>query len=53
MTIVAFVRLAIQHGTPLMPLYIFGENQLYRRVQGGRGRSVQTPSKRARKVSSS
>jgi 2-acylglycerol O-acyltransferase 2 len=29
-----FVRLAIQHGTPLMPLYIFGENQLYRRVPG-------------------
>lgn len=29
-----FIRLAIKHGTPLMPLYIFGENQLYRRVEG-------------------
>jgi len=29
-----FIRLAIKHGTALMPLYIFGENQLYKRVQG-------------------
>ena len=29
-----FIRLAIKHQTPLMPLYIFGENQLYRRVRG-------------------
>jgi len=29
-----FIRLAIKHGTPLMPLYIFGENQLYKRVAG-------------------
>merc|ERR1719291_1109403 len=29
-----FIRLAIQHGTPLLPLYLFGENQLYKRVNG-------------------
>lgn len=29
-----FIRMAIQFGTPLMPLYLFGENQLYRRVDG-------------------
>ena len=29
-----FIRLAIKHQTPLMPLYLFGENQLYRRVAG-------------------
>merc|ERR1719291_430858 len=29
-----FIRLAIQHGRPLMPLYLFGENQLYKRVDG-------------------
>eukprot|EP00440_Ansanella_granifera_P071479 gb/GFBE01077576.1/.p1 GENE.gb/GFBE01077576.1/~~gb/GFBE01077576.1/.p1 ORF type:complete len:312 (+),score=41.56 gb/GFBE01077576.1/:1-936(+) len=29
-----FIRLAIKHGTPLMPLYLFGENQLYKRVDG-------------------
>jgi 1-acyl-sn-glycerol-3-phosphate acyltransferase len=29
-----FVRLAIKHGTPLMPLYLFGENQLYKRIDG-------------------
>lgn len=29
-----FIRLAIKYGVPLMPLYIFGENQLYRRVDG-------------------
>jgi len=29
-----FIRLAIKHQTPLMPLYIFGENQLYRRIDG-------------------
>lgn len=29
-----FIRLAIKHGTALMPLYIFGENQLYKRVEG-------------------
>ena len=29
-----FIRLAIKHQTPLMPLYLFGENQLYRRVGG-------------------
>ena len=29
-----FVRLAIKHGTPLVPMYLFGENQLYRRVDG-------------------
>jgi 1-acyl-sn-glycerol-3-phosphate acyltransferase len=25
----SFVRLAIEHGTPLLPCYLFGENQLY------------------------
>lgn len=25
-----FIRLAIKHGVPLMPVYAFGENQLYR-----------------------
>ena len=29
-----FVKLAIKHGIPLMPLYIFGENQMYERVDG-------------------
>jgi 2-acylglycerol O-acyltransferase 2 len=29
-----FIRLAIKHGRPLMPLYLFGENQLYKRVHG-------------------
>ena len=29
-----FVRLAMRHGVPLMPLYIFGENQMYERVDG-------------------
>lgn len=29
-----FIRLAIKYQTPLMPLYLFGENQLYRRVNG-------------------
>lgn len=29
-----FIRMAIKHGTPLMPVYFFGENQLYRRVAG-------------------
>ncbi|CAK0794616.1 unnamed protein product [Prorocentrum cordatum] len=29
-----FIKLAIQHGRPLMPLYLFGENQLYKRVGG-------------------
>mmetsp|Transcript_15631 Transcript_15631/g.33239 ORF Transcript_15631/g.33239 Transcript_15631/m.33239 type:complete len:315 (-) Transcript_15631:111-1055(-) len=29
-----FIRMAIKYGLPLMPLYIFGENQLYRRVGG-------------------
>lgn len=30
-----FVRQAIKHGTPLMPVYFFGENQMYTRVAGG------------------
>jgi len=29
-----FIRLAIQYGTPLVPLYLFGENQLYKKVDG-------------------
>jgi len=29
-----FIRLAIKYQTPLMPMYLFGENQLYRRVNG-------------------
>mmetsp|Transcript_10893 Transcript_10893/g.12184 ORF Transcript_10893/g.12184 Transcript_10893/m.12184 type:complete len:267 (+) Transcript_10893:133-933(+) len=29
-----FIRMAITYGTPLLPLYIFGENQLYKRVDG-------------------
>eukprot|EP00930_Biecheleria_cincta_P084746 TRINITY_DN74192_c0_g1_i1.p1 TRINITY_DN74192_c0_g1~~TRINITY_DN74192_c0_g1_i1.p1 ORF type:complete len:195 (+),score=33.08 TRINITY_DN74192_c0_g1_i1:117-701(+) len=29
-----FIRMAIRFGTPLMPVYLFGENQLYRRVDG-------------------
>jgi len=29
-----FIRMAIKYGRPLMPLYIFGENQIYRRVGG-------------------
>lgn len=29
-----FIRLAIKYGRPLIPMYIFGENQLYRRVPG-------------------
>ncbi|OLQ07977.1 Acyl-CoA wax alcohol acyltransferase 2 [Symbiodinium microadriaticum] len=28
-----FVRLAIQHGTPLLPIYCFGENQLFRTAE--------------------
>ncbi|KAJ1624323.1 diacylglycerol acyltransferase-domain-containing protein [Pavlovales sp. CCMP2436] len=26
----SFLRLALEHGTPLLPVYIFGENQLFR-----------------------
>jgi len=29
-----FVRMAMKYGTPLMPVYLFGENQLYKRVNG-------------------
>jgi len=29
-----FVRLAIKYGIPVMPVYFFGENQLYTRVDG-------------------
>merc|ERR1712060_743358 len=29
-----FIRMAIKYGTPLLPIYLFGENQLYRRVEG-------------------
>lgn len=29
-----FVRMAIKYGVPLLPLYVFGENQLYKRVRG-------------------
>jgi len=29
-----FIRMAIKYGLPLMPLYLFGENQLYKRVSG-------------------
>lgn len=29
-----FIRLAIKYGRHLMPLYVFGENQLYKRVDG-------------------
>lgn len=29
-----FIRMAIKYGTPLIPLYVFGENQLYRRLDG-------------------
>lgn len=29
-----FIRMAIKHGTPLLILYVFGENQLYDRVDG-------------------
>jgi len=28
-----FIRLAIQHGTPLIPIYCFGENQLWRTAE--------------------
>lgn len=27
---VGFIRLALKHGTPLLPVYVFGENQLYK-----------------------
>merc|ERR1740120_111079 len=29
-----FVRMAIKHGTPMLILYVFGENQLFKRVDG-------------------
>uniref|UniRef100_A0A7S2QN10 Acyltransferase n=1 Tax=Zooxanthella nutricula TaxID=1333877 RepID=A0A7S2QN10_9DINO len=29
-----FIRMAIKYGTPLLIVYIFGENQLFRRVSG-------------------
>merc|ERR1712060_633504 len=29
-----FIRMAIKYGTPLLILYVFGENQLYKRVDG-------------------
>lgn len=29
-----FIRLAIQTGTPMLMLYVFGENQLFKRVDG-------------------
>mmetsp|Transcript_75779 Transcript_75779/g.180032 ORF Transcript_75779/g.180032 Transcript_75779/m.180032 type:complete len:323 (+) Transcript_75779:68-1036(+) len=29
-----FLRLAIKHGVTILPVYIFGENQLYRRIPG-------------------
>jgi len=31
-----FCRLAIQHGTPLVPVYAFGENQVFRTCEWGR-----------------
>lgn len=31
-----FVRLAMKHGTPLLPVYIFGENQAYETHAAGR-----------------
>ncbi|XP_067995396.1 2-acylglycerol O-acyltransferase 2 [Melanerpes formicivorus] len=32
-----FVRLAMQHGTPLVPVFSFGENDLYDQVRNPRG----------------
>ncbi|NXW94330.1 MOGT2 acyltransferase, partial [Alopecoenas beccarii] len=32
-----FVRLAIEHGTPLVPTFSFGENELYDQVRNPRG----------------
>jgi len=29
-----FVKLCLQHGIPIRPVYVFGENQLYANVQG-------------------
>eukprot|EP00929_Paragymnodinium_shiwhaense_P058160 TRINITY_DN29128_c0_g1_i1.p1 TRINITY_DN29128_c0_g1~~TRINITY_DN29128_c0_g1_i1.p1 ORF type:complete len:314 (+),score=85.04 TRINITY_DN29128_c0_g1_i1:65-1006(+) len=29
-----FIRMAMKYGVPLMPVYLFGENQLYKRVNG-------------------
>jgi 2-acylglycerol O-acyltransferase 2 len=29
-----FIRMAIKYGKPLMPIYLFGENQLYKRIDG-------------------
>eukprot|EP00444_Apocalathium_aciculiferum_P050349 CAMPEP_0183512994 /NCGR_PEP_ID=MMETSP0371-20130417/11916_1 /TAXON_ID=268820 /ORGANISM="Peridinium aciculiferum, Strain PAER-2" /LENGTH=317 /DNA_ID=CAMNT_0025710161 /DNA_START=89 /DNA_END=1042 /DNA_ORIENTATION=+ len=29
-----FIRMAIKYGTPILMLYIFGENQLYKKVDG-------------------
>mmetsp|Transcript_4344 Transcript_4344/g.10656 ORF Transcript_4344/g.10656 Transcript_4344/m.10656 type:complete len:318 (+) Transcript_4344:34-987(+) len=29
-----FLRLAIKHGVTILPVYIFGENQLYRKIPG-------------------
>ncbi|KAM6386326.1 2-acylglycerol O-acyltransferase 2 [Alca torda] len=32
-----FVRLAIEHGTPLVPIFSFGENDLYNQVRNPKG----------------
>merc|ERR1712232_35207 len=29
-----FIRLAIKYGTPLLPIYIFGVNQLFKKLNG-------------------
>ncbi|XP_062983826.1 2-acylglycerol O-acyltransferase 2 [Elgaria multicarinata webbii] len=45
-----FVRLAIQHGTPLVPVFSFGENELFDQVENPKGSWLRWTQERLQKV---
>ncbi|XP_015683120.1 2-acylglycerol O-acyltransferase 2-A-like [Protobothrops mucrosquamatus] len=45
-----FVRLAIENGTPLVPVFSFGENELYDQVENPKGSWVRWTQERLQKI---
>ncbi|XP_053165821.1 2-acylglycerol O-acyltransferase 2 [Hemicordylus capensis] len=45
-----FIRLAIEHGTPLVPVFSFGENELFDQVENPRGSWLRWTQERLQKV---
>ncbi|XP_062992555.1 2-acylglycerol O-acyltransferase 2-B-like [Elgaria multicarinata webbii] len=45
-----FIKMALQHGAALVPVFSFGENELFNQVQNPRGSLIRTMQERLQKV---